>query len=507
MTQVDPNTTDAWGPGRRRLRGEIVCVALLTAASFLVRFWGLSKMHFWDENSYLQNAEYFCCGKANFLEIDHRPPLLSLFFAGIFRFWNSDYAASAVTALLNALGPAFLYFAGRKLVGRIPAAIAALLLAFCPFFVGVVPIGSGGFETTATGHSLLTDCPALTLILLSFWLLLRALEKQTDLRFVCAGFSLALTVLMRFGSLSSVGILSLLVFVANRRIRAALATAAGFALGLGPYLCWSRLRFGGFLETFRNGWSNFGGPSEPFFFYLQHSGVLLSSLTIAGLAIWVLRRAWDLRETKKPCDRVIRPGNFLGIGQRKWEGFLWLWALAIMLFFSCMSHKELRYAIPVAPPLLLLAGVGLGTLLESRNATMRTVGGMVLGCALFYNFWPVHHCFDTGFIDHAVSEEMTVSEFLKHNFPPSTVLYTNENYPDFAYYTDMPVQALPESSDSWHEALQHLPGDGILIAYKQEGDDYDHGGVDPTHDLLDSNPHFLRLREFPSLVLYEYHAF
>jgi len=482
-------------------------VALLTAAAFLVRFWGLSRMHFWDENSYLQNAEYFFCGKANFLEIDHRPPLLSLFFAGIFRFWHSDYAAEAVTALLNALGPAFLYLAGRKLAGRIPAAIAALLLAFSPYFVGVISTGFGGFETNSTGHSLLTDCPALTLILLSFWLLLRALEKQTELRFACAGFCLALAVLMRFGSLSSVGMLSLLVFVAHRRIRAVLATAAGFALGVGPYLCWSRLRFGGFLETFRNGWSNFGGPSEPFFFYLQHSGVLLSWLTIAGLAVWVLRRAWELRRTKKPYGRVICHGNFIGIDQRKWEGFLWLWALAILLFFSYMSHKELRYAIPVAPPLLLLAGVGLGTLLESRNARLRTLGGLVLGCALLYNFWPVHHRFDTGFIDHAVSEEMTVSEFLKQNFPPSTVLYTNENYPDFAYYTDMPVQALPEERDAWHEALQHLPGDGILIAYKNEESDDNHGGVDPDHDLLDSSPHFLRLREFPSLVLYEYHAF
>jgi hypothetical protein len=507
MTQFDSNTADAWHPDHRRFRGEIVCVTLLTAAAFLVRFWGLTKMHYWDENSYLQNAEYFFCGKANYLEIDHRPPLLSLFFTGIFRLWHSDYAAEAVTALLNALGPAFLFFAGSKLVGRIPAVIAALLLAFSPFFAGVVSDGFGGFESNSTGHSLLTDCPALTLILLSFWLLLRALEKQTDLRFACAGFSLALAVLMRFGSLSSVGILSLLVFVANRRRRAALATAAGIALGLGPYLCWSRLRFGGFLETFRNGWSNFGGPSEPFFYYLQHFVDIFSWLTFAGLAVWVLRKAWDFRGSKKPYDQVTRPKNFLGKNQLMWEGFLWLWALAIMLFFSCMSHKELRYAIPVAPPLLLLAGVGLSAFLESRNVTMRTVGGTVLGFALLSNFWPVHHRFDTGFIDHTVSEEMMVSEFLKHNFPPFTVLYTNENYPDFAYYTDMPVQALPEDSDSWHKSLQHLPSDGILIAYKNEDNDDDHGGVDPAHDLLNSNPHFMRLREFPSLVLYEYHAF
>jgi hypothetical protein len=36
----------------------------------------------------------------------------------------------------------------------------------------VFPDGSGGFVPNYTGHSLLTDCPALSLILLSFWLLL-----------------------------------------------------------------------------------------------------------------------------------------------------------------------------------------------------------------------------------------------------------------------------------------------------------------------------------------------
>jgi len=482
-------------------------VALLFAAAFLVRFWGLSKMHFWDENVYLQNAEYICCGKANYMEIDYRPPLLSIFYAGIFLFWHSDYAASTITALLNALGPVFLYFAGRRLVGRIPAAIAALLLAFCPFFAGVVPAGFGGFETNSTGHSLLTDCPALSLILLSFWLFIRALQKQTNLRFAYAGFCLALAVLMRFGSLSSAGILSLLVFVANRRMKATLATGAGFALGMGPYLCWSRFRYGGFLETIRDGWSNFGGPAKPFFFYLQHSGVLFSWLTVAGLALWAIRRAWGIRRTEKQDGRIIRPSHFPEENQRKWEGFLWLWALTVMLFFSCMSHKELRYAIPVAPPILLLAGVGLGALIESRNAAMRTVGGMVLNCALVCNFWPIHHRFDTGFIDHSVSEEMIVSAFLKHNFPPSTVLYTNDNYPDYAYYTDMPVDPLPEESGPWYESLKNLPRDGILIAYKQEGDDNNYGGVDPSHDLLESNPHIRRLREFPSLVLYEYHAF
>ena len=97
-------------------------------------------MHFWDESVDLLNAEYICWGKAGYLEIDSRPPLLSILFAGVFRFWHSDYAAAAVTALLNALGPVFLYLAGRKVTGKTPAALAALLLAFCPFLQVCFPM-------------------------------------------------------------------------------------------------------------------------------------------------------------------------------------------------------------------------------------------------------------------------------------------------------------------------------------------------------------------------------
>ena len=104
---------------------ERALLALLFLGAFIVRLWGLSHRHGWDENVYLQNALLVCCGKNNYNEIDSRPPLLSLLFAGVFRLWRSDYAAWILTAVLNALGPIFLYLAGRKLVSRSAAAIAS----------------------------------------------------------------------------------------------------------------------------------------------------------------------------------------------------------------------------------------------------------------------------------------------------------------------------------------------------------------------------------------------
>jgi hypothetical protein len=136
---------------------ELSFVAFLLGAGFLLRVWGMSKLHFWDEAVYLQDAEVICCGKVNYSELGSRPPLLSLYFAAVFLVWHHVYAACIATALLNALGPVFLYYSGRMLAVRAAAVLASLLLAFLPYFVGAFP---AGFVSDDTGNSLLSDSPA-----------------------------------------------------------------------------------------------------------------------------------------------------------------------------------------------------------------------------------------------------------------------------------------------------------------------------------------------------------
>ncbi len=496
VPEHDPAATHDRSPHGRRVILECTLVVVLVAAAFLLRLLPLSMARFWDEAVYLQNAEVICCGKVNYSELDSRPPLLSLLFAAVFLLWHHVYAASIVTALLNTVGPVLLYVSGRLIAGRIPAAIASLLLAFSPFFVSVFP---PGLVSADTGNSLLSDSPALTLLLLSFWLLLRAVRKQTDLGFVCAGFVLALAVLMRFASLSSVGVLSLLVLAAERWRRAALTCAAGFAAGIGPYLCWSRLRYGAFLTTFRNGWENFQGPGASPLFYVDNFGAVFGWISCAGLVLWIGRWVWENWKQRVGDDRIRRVEGAGARRSRRLEAFLWLWAAALLLFFSALRYKEGRYVIPMAPPVFLLAGSGLSVLLRARQTAARLAGAVVLVGALIYTFLPIRPRIESPFVDDEISEEMQVSDFLNRNVPPATVLYSNFNYPVFAYYTNLRVQRLWERGPALYDALNRLPGDGILIAYKASD-------VTPglRQDWLDSNSHFRRLREFPSLVVYEY---
>jgi 4-amino-4-deoxy-L-arabinose transferase-like glycosyltransferase len=477
----------------RKGRLEVFLLILLVAAAFLVRIWGISKAHFWDEMVYLQNAQVICCGKINYSELDYRPPLLSLIYAGVFLLWRHIYAACIVTAFLNALGPIFLYLAGRLSVGRLPAAIAALLLAFSPFFVGIFPYG---FASDDTGNSLLTDSPALTLVLLAFWLLLRALDRETIPRFAWAGLTLALAILMRFGSLPSVGMLLLLPLAAKQRGKAVMACGAGFLVGLAPYLLWSRLRFGAFFFTLHAGWTNVEGPKESIFFYLRSAAAIFTPVAILGLAVIALSwlcRPFDTIPSRPRSPAAFPSNHSLLVSQ----AFLWLWFLTDFVFFSAMPHKEPRYLLTLVPPFLLLAGSGLALLCTVPRRPFRTAGALLVAALLAFTFLPLRERFSRPFIDPGAPEEMLASQFLQASLPPGTILYMNFNYPAFAFYTSYRIHELPAVGPALYSDIEQIPPGGVLIVYRKSDEVWE-----PDIEWVNANSKFQRMRDFSTFAIY-----
>ena len=470
-----PETRTVEPPALRKQRvpWETIAFAALAVTAFLVRLWPIWKVHFWDEAVYLQNAEAICCGKLNYSELSSRPPLLSLLFAVAFRVWHNVYFASLLVAALNTLGPLFLYLAGRKLVGKPAAGIAALLLAFSPFFV-----------RSDTGNSLLTDSPALSLILVSLWLLVEAAERNRSIWFAAAGLVSAMAVLMRFASVPTIAVISLLLFRADRWVWAALRFGAGFALGIAPYLLWSLIRYGGPLATLKSGWANVAGSTEPATYYLTNFTAVFPWITLVGLALWIVALVRALKNHA--------PGSGSSLAS---DGFLVLWSLVMLAYFSSIAHKELRYIIPLAPPLFLLAGKGLSALVDLEDKRARIAGVVVLLAALGYSFAPVLGRFREPLISPYISEEKEISEFLDSHAPKRSVLYTNFNYPVFGYYTHLKTAVL--IGGFYNAFPRNMPEDGFLVVYKQQDQE-------PTVDWLDSNPHFKRYEEFPSVVVYQY---
>jgi 4-amino-4-deoxy-L-arabinose transferase-like glycosyltransferase len=478
----------------REKRLEILLLSLLGAAAFLVRIWGVSRFHYWDEMVYLQNAQVICCGKTNYSELDFRPPLISVVFAGAFLVWHSVFAACIVAALVNALGPVFLYLAGRRAVGRLPAAIAAMLLAFAPFFVGIFP---EGFVSDDTGNSLLTDSPALTLVLLAFWLLLRALDRESISRFAWAGVALAAAVLMRFGSIPVVGILLLLPLAGKRRWSDLPACVAGFIAGLAPYLLWSRLHFGSFFYTLRAGWNGVVDQPESFFFYLRNLPVIFTPLALLGLVLAAAFGLWSLIRGYRMHSRIPM-ALAAQTSARVLPVFLWLWLVVGLAFFGAMPHKEPRYILPLAPPFLLLAGWGLALLCRLPGRALRTGGALLVAALLAFTFLPLRERFSQPIIDRGAPQELLASEFLQDRIPTATGLYMNFNYPAFAFYTNFSIHELPADGPALYNGIAQIPLGGVLIVYrKSEGEVWA-----PEVDWMDANPKFQRLRDFGTFVIY-----
>jgi hypothetical protein len=181
------------------------------------------------------------------------------------------------------------------------------------------------------------------------------------------------------------------------------------------------------------------------------------------------------------------------------ESFLWFWAGFVIFVFFTLPHQEPRYLMPAALPLFLLAGSGLSVLLLPRQTAIRTAGSILIAAGLFLSFLPDVQRFRRPLFDNTISEEMQVSKFLNENVPHGTTLYSNFNYPVFGYYTNLPVYKLPETGPRLYDALNHLPHDGILIAYNKA-----EINPDPKPEWLHSNAHFRVFREFQSIVLYRY---
>jgi Dolichyl-phosphate-mannose-protein mannosyltransferase/Alg9-like mannosyltransferase family len=465
---------------------------LLFVAAFLVRIWGLSYIHYWDEMVYLQDAKVICCGKTNYSELDFRPPLLSLLFAGIFLVWDHIFAACIVVAAVNAFGPVLLFLAGRKIVGELPSALASLLLAFGPFFVGVFP---AGFDSDDTGNSLLTDSPALTLVLLCLWLMLRALENQGLRRFALAGFGLSLAILMRFGSIPSVGILYLLPVIAKERWRALLATSLGLMVGLGPYLLWSQVTYGGYFETLRAGWKHVEGPEPASTYYLANSPTIFTWLGVLGLLLAAVAGLVTL--TMSLRGKPVRATVFtISASLNVLQGFLWLWLLVDLVIFSCMPHKEPRYILPLGPPLLLLSGSGLALFCRLPGRLLRPVGTLLLAAGMIVTFFPSSSRFAGPFVVPDHPDEMEASAFLETEFPSGTSVYMNFNYPAFAYFTNYEMNVLPIGGPEVYKAIDAIPEGGILIAYRQNE------SGDPKIEVLNQDPKFRVVREYDTLVIY-----
>src|SRR5205823_10616144 len=133
------------------------------------------------------------------------------------------------------------------------------------------------------------------------------------------------------------------------------------------------------------------GSVDPPTYYVAKFTSVFPWIVVAGLALWCVYWLLENRVEfqREDAYRVIRIGPRKPRSAPGMDAFLWFWLAVTLAYFSSITHKELRYILPLAPPVLLLAGRGLAVLLRPRAVQARVVGGAVLAGALALTFAPV----------------------------------------------------------------------------------------------------------------------
>ena len=479
----------------RRAHYLVLAFVLLLAA--LIRTVPLTYSHFWDETVFLQHAKVIVDGRTNYEEFHHRPPLLSFLYALGFAVWDHVYVANLVQGLVTALTVVFAFLYARRGFGLAAALFSAFLFAFTPYFV-------------EASHQLLTDMPALALMLASMWLF----DKPGARYALLSGIIYALAIQTRFTSLFLLVYFALDAVVSPKKIRSMAFLLAGAAVAIAPYLVWIRWNYGSFFYPFvqaRRIVTEWTAPVPGSFYWEALLQVFPYSMWLffgTGVLLPVARWA-TCRRTGEDGERLT---GLAGLSdQAKRQFVLLMWGGAFFAYMLSIPHKEVRYLLPLAIPVVVISALGLAELFRwcARQARSVRAIGILLGAAVvMLDYAPSLQKLREPWLNRSEREEVQIGLYLREVSTPADTIYAAHNFPVFAFYSErrtvslLPIQG--EFDQAWRELMKQP---GFLVYYHPAGIEETHSiypSFKPDQQFLETHPNFHRIRALPSAVVYRY---
>jgi hypothetical protein len=223
----------------------------------------------------------------------------------------------------------------------------------------------------------------------------------------------------------------------------------GFLLGLLPYLIWAQIKFSFFLASFIFGALGVIHSFEPFYYYIFNFYKVFLLISIFGFLVYLfLKLKYRLIAKIKNIDLLF---------------LLLIFVFGLYLFLT--PHKELRYIIPIALPFFILSSIGLYKFALLFKKGLRA-GMIILICILLiFSISPTFKRLNSPFINVAQSEEMVVSNFIKNISSKNSEVYTNINYPVFAYYTKLKTNKLDYTDYNDFKTDYNNLNKGYFIVY------------------------------------------
>ena len=283
--------------------------------------------HYWDETVYLQHADIILGGYDNYNEFDFRPPLFPIMLAIGNLFFNSLIMSHLIVAFIASLGVFGVFLLGKDLFNEKVGLISAIFYVFLPL-------------NLILAHDLLVDTMLPVFLLFTTFFFIRAFKTEKTKYYIFGGTLFALSILLKFTSLSF-GLVFLLIYLVingkkslqsvKRNYKKIILSIVTFLIVLLPYFIYSQIKYGFFFAAFIKGAIIINGDV-----YISMFSILrefpkmipfhIIGLTFLGLVIVLIRRKIS-RESLILLICFITPFvlNFL------------------------VSHKEIRYFLPIVP--------------------------------------------------------------------------------------------------------------------------------------------------------------
>jgi len=336
-------------------------------------------------------------GKAGF-----RPPLLPYILAVIDFFSNSNQLfVDLLIPFIGAVGIVILYLFSKKVFDEKTAIYSSLLLTFLPVYV----IHAGKILTDVLATVLVTSS------FLSFWI---GFEKKITKFKYLTGFLVGLSVLAKYTSLIIIPAFFLYFLFRKRNLdflkdRDLAISFLIVLLTLSPLLVYGYFSYGTPLGPFIHGWIGgyFSGGFQSWYFFFMKSFTMFSIVAIMlVVGFYSTVKFW-----KKPNNLLILS-----------------WFVIFLLFFSSLVHKDVRFFLPLAPAVCVLASLGIQKFGKFKNfvfilvlvVTLISTFTIVNEDKMYYDSKPVWCFFQS-------------TTFLKNSENNSFVF--TENSPLVYYYT------------------------------------------------------------------------
>ena len=474
----------------RLFLGAILLLALL------VRTVPLTYSHFWDETVFLQHAKVILDGRTNFDEFFSRPPLLPFLYAFGFAIWDNVYVANLVQGVITTLVVLFAFLYVRGVFGVAAALFGAFLFSFTPYFV-------------EASHQLLTDMPALGLMLAAMWLF----DKPGPRFALLAGVVFALAVQTRFTSLFLVVYFALETILSPKKLRNLALLLAGAAAAITPYLLWVRWNYGSFFFPFvmaRRIVTEWTAPVPARFYWNALIEIFPYSMWLFfGIGTLLTIAPWArCRRNGEGAPPLSPPTGFND--QTKRQIVLLLWGAAFLVYMLRIPHKEIRYLLPLAIPVVVISALGLAALFHwfTRQATPIKVVGLLLGVALvILNYGTPFQKLMGPYVDRSEWEVVQIAHYLREVSTPADTIYAAHEYPVLAFYSErktVSLLAIQENFDqAWPDLLKQP---GFLVYFHPDKIKEIHSitSLKPDRRFLENCPNFRVVRVFPIATVYRY---